>query len=84
MRGASLVQRFEAARIEATAEEKLALLPPSDIDDGEVSSDVAVIPPSISDLTFKVGACISMDFIFAFPSSLVFKNSSCFAGGSAY
>lgn len=52
------MQRFEAARIEAAAEEKLKVLPPPDLNGGEDLSDVAVIPPSISDLTFKVGACI--------------------------
>lgn len=49
------VQRFEAARIEAAMEEEEALLsPPDDDADSESSTDVAVVPPSISDLAVKV------------------------------
>lgn len=51
----SFVQRFEMARIEAAREEEEALLsPPPDDADSETSTDVAVIPPSISDLAVKV------------------------------
>jgi len=73
------VQRFEAARIEAAMEEEEALLsPPDDDADNESSTDVAVVPPSMSDLAVKV----RLTWFCHLRIDLVLTDSLCFTGGS--